>query len=592
MKKISREEFIKTSSFALAAALSPMSIYKVNHNPNPGVDESMINRLVKGNEKSVENYLKRENEPQRFQYYRNLSGPFASLSAAYCHPKSSYYKSKEVLDSLENTIDKLLKLQYPNGTLDAGGNRQSPPDTAFLLNSLCPAAKILKSNNYQELSNVKNQLDKFLLKAGEGIRTGGVHTPNHRWEESSILAQLYSIYKDDKYLKRIDQWLEEGIYMNEDGNYPERSRNYSIVENEAYIHLGEILNQSKFFDIVKRSLTTNYYYMELNGELVCLDSRRQDQYKPISALNTYLLYRFMAIHENDGFLSAIAREIEALEGFEQRVLSYALPLFMTSSVLIKELPKISQLPENYTKHFVGSDLVRIKRGDSTASIFGGNDKPIIISSGRSCIPTFFTFRKRYAILEYARLSTNFFNIGYVRPDGVIKEGNKYILKEKKEAYYYHPMPKNKLNKNGDYALTESVDRRFWSKMDFGDRPRTTLTQDSQIIIEENDNTFKIDLDINGPENVEVTLELCFNEKGKLEGVTRDHEDDDFFLESGFAKYSLGNDIIEVGPGKMEHTNIRFIDGEEYSTHFGTLKSKGKHLYITGLVPFKHSITIK
>ncbi len=237
MSKISRGEFIKTSSLALAASLVPNSMFSINDFQNSQEDENLMNRLVKGNDKLVERYLQHMDVIRQIQHYRNLSGSFASLSAAYCHPKSIYFKSKDVLSGLDQIINELLTLQYPNGTLDSGGNRQSPPDTAFLLNSLCPAANILNKNDFQELIDVKKNLKTFLLKAGEGIRKGGVHTPNHRWEVSSVLARLYALFKDEKYIQRIDEWLAEGIYQNEDGNFLERSRNYSVVEDNAFIIL-------------------------------------------------------------------------------------------------------------------------------------------------------------------------------------------------------------------------------------------------------------------------------------------------------------------------------------------------------------------
>ena len=592
MKKISRSNFLKTTSLALAATFTPKKIFGENNNDGAIIDESMIARLVKANDKSVEKILKEPNEPQKYQNYRKLSSSFSFLAAAYCHQKSFYFKSKEVLNGLDQKIEKLFSFQYPNGTLDAGGNRQSPPDTAFVLEHLCASAEIFDKNNFQEIVQINKKLKQFLINAGEGIRTGGVHTPNHRWEISSILAQMYSLFKDQKYIERIDEWLAEGIYINEDGNYPERSRGYSIVESNAFIHIAEKLNRPKLYDIVKKNLVANYYYMEANGELVSLDSRRQDQYNNISIAYVYLIYRYMAIKENDEFLAAVTREIETLDEFNNIVLDNAFPLIMASSILSSELPKSQKLPINYSKYFVQSDLVRIKRGDNTASIFAGNDQPFIIASGRSCIPTFFTFRKRFAILEYARLSTSFFNTGYVRGDGLKKEGNKYILTEKKEAYYYHPLPKDKLNERGDYNLTESLDGRYWSKLDFDLRLKTTLTLESKITIEEIDNTFKIDIDVNGAENVEVTLDLCFRKGGAIEGGIPGAEEDEFFLENGFAKYTFGNDSIEVGPGKLEHTNLGQLDGELYSTHFGSIRGKGEHLFITGLIPFKHSITIK
>ena len=592
MKKISREDFIKMSSVGILGALSTPNVLLTSSLPTHSRDESILIRLVEANDKTVARLLQTISDPQIRQYYRNLSGSFSNLTAAFSHPKSAYYGSLDVLHVLDSIIDKLQGLQYPDGTLDSGGNRQSPPDTAFLLDSLCSAAMILNENENQEIATVKTKLDDFLLAAGEGIRTGGVHTPNHRWEICSVLAKLYKLYGHRKYVDRIDEWLSEGVFQNADGNYPERSRNYAVVENQAFITIGEILNRPEFFEIVSRNLTTNYYYMELDGELVSLDSRRQDQFRPISSWKTYNTYRYMAIYENSDFFASIARQIEKFENFDRFILSRALPNFMSNSVLIKEMPYGIPLPTTFTKHFKKSDLVRIKRANRTASIFGGNDLPLTVASGRSCNPTFFTFRKGLAILEYARLSTSFFNTGYVRSDGLIKEGNRYILYEKKEAYYYDPLPENKRNEKGDYELTPSLDGRFWSKMDFGARPKTTLTLESKIIIEEVDHSFKIDIEIVGTEHVEVTLDLCFRDGGKFDGVLKGMHDKDFFLEGSSARYVYGTDTIEVGPGKHEHKNIGRLDGEVYSTHFGSIKGTGQHLYITGLVPFTHTLTIK
>ncbi|GLR19604.1 hypothetical protein [Portibacter lacus] len=596
-----RNEFLKTTALGLASTFIPLQFYSMDKNNERETDEVFMAKLLEANEKYVANYLQSMDNPMAWQYYRRLSGGVAALSAGYCHPKSSNFRSPKVMEALDQIISRLNELQYPNGTLDSGGNRKSPPDTAFLLESLCPAYHILSSNeDFTELADVKKKLETFLLKAGEGLRTGGVHTPNHRWVISSVLAQLYAIFGDQKYLDRIDEWLAEGIYMNEDGQYPERSRNYSVVENSAFIHLGEILNRPELFENVSKNIDSTFYYMEADGELVALDSRRQDKYAPISITRFYRIYRFMAIHENSGFFAAIARKIEDLRDFNRIVLSSALPHFMANQMLSQEMPKSAKLPEDYTKHLKASNLVRIKRGDITASIFGGTDKPLTVASGRSTNPTFFTFRKGEAVLEYARLSSSFFSMGYFRSDGLRIEGNDYLLSEKKEAYYYHPLPASKRNKAGDYELTESLDGRFWSKMSFDERPKDTLEFNSEIKVTEDDGAFSIDLDITGEENVEVTLELCFRAGGVLEGVSKGYSDDDetdeneidYFLNEGYATYSSGGDTIKVGPGKSEHMRVSRIDGEVYSTHFGSIKGKGMHLYITGLVPFKHTITIE
>ena len=231
MNKTNRKDFLKTSSMALASSFISRHLRGHEDEKEPEFDEAFMTQLLETNEVSVANYLKSIENSFGRQYYRNLSGGFAVLAAGYCHPKSSNFRSQNLLPGLQKTIDRLLALQYPNGTLDSGGNRKSPPDTAFLLESLCPAANILRSHHdFEELSGVKKKLDTFLLSAGEGLRTGGIHTPNHRLVVCSVLAQLYALFKDKKYLVRIGEWLAEGIYIDQDGQFPERSRNYAVVE--------------------------------------------------------------------------------------------------------------------------------------------------------------------------------------------------------------------------------------------------------------------------------------------------------------------------------------------------------------------------
>jgi len=261
-------------------------------------------------------------------------------------------------------------------------------------------------------------------------------------------------------------------------------------------------------------------------------------------------------------------------------------------LLLKEIATSKRLDNSFAKLLPQSGLARIRRQDSSASIFGGNDKPVIIASGRSTTPDFFTYRKGSAILEYVRMSTNFFNTGYFRSDGVQREGNTYTLHEKRNACYYQPLPKGKRDKNGDYSLSESTDGRFWSKMDFESRPATTLTLDSSIVIQEDNGSYAVRFTMDGPQGVEISIELCFKSGGTLDGVVPALETDDFFLKKGFARYMCGNDVIEIGPGKHEHSNVSMLDGEEYSTRIGTIKGKGLHVYITGLLPFNHSMTIR
>lgn len=592
MDKISRSTFLKISALGLAGAAKPGSLYSLTPNMDDSVrDDTLLKRAVQTNDLRVDEYSESLNRYEQTRYYRPLSNAFATFTASYCQPESKYYRSRYVLDNMDNILSQLLDAQYPNGTLDSGGNRQSPPDTAFYLENMCPAAVVLMQAAVDQSKKVQAKLRVFLVRAGEGIRTGGVHTPNHRWIVCAMLARLYALFSDDIYVHRLDEWLAEGLYLNEDGNYPERSRNYSIVEGSSLITIGRLLNRPELFDIVRKNLESNYYYMEPNGELITLDSRRQDQNYTVDIARYYFLYKYLAHHYKDDFFAAISKQIEGFDGFDRYVLSNLI-VFMEQPGLLAEIPTDRKLPTNYVKEFPASSLVRIRRGNITASIFGGNDKPLIVASGRSVNPTFFAFRKGAAILHSARLSTSFFSTGYVRSDGLTRSGNRYTLSERKEAYYYHPMPVDERHPDGDYELTQSVDGRFWSKMAFDKRPKDTLALETTIVFTENNGSFRMNVWVDGPRDINVILEFCFKKGGKLEGVATGENEDDYFLKSGIARYSFGDDMIEVGPGKYEHNNLRGLDGEVYSTHFGTIKGEGMHVYLTGITPFNHSLTIK
>jgi len=501
---------------------------------------------------------------------------------------------------MEEITSELIEQQNPNGTLDSGGNRQSPPDTAFLIEHLGPAATILSQSNSSLTDGLNDKLSGFLRNVGEGLISGGVHTPNHRWVVSAALARLYILYNDKRYLKRMDEWLAEGVFIDDDGQFPERSRNYAAVEDRSLMIIGHLLNRPELFEIVKKNLLSTYYLMEENGELITLDSRRQDQNYLVSVSMYYLLYRYFAIYYDDELFAAIVKKIEAIPHFKRGILSKSLIDFLYVPILFEELPESTLLPTNYTKDFLLTNLVRIKRSNKTATIFGGNDRPIIVASGRSTNPSFFTFRKGKAILEYARLSSSFFRTGYFRSQGISRDGNAYKLHETKEAYYYQPMSVGSRNPEGDYQLSQSPDGRFWSKMDFESREKSNIqVLNTDISIHERNGGFEMGIDVSGPKQVEVVLELCFREGGNLDNYNRnsDHvissgNKQDFFLQQGYGTYQSENDTIRFGPGKADHKSIRRIDGELYSTHFGSIKGKGSHVYLTGYTPFKHTITIE
>ena len=590
MNKIKRNTFLKMGALTMLAPFADslfLTAMPVKQSGATGDDEALLKKLLAANDQQVEQLLKVPVTGLVFS--RRTGSDIAVLSAAYCSAGSKFYHEGPVIQKFDELLRLLVNAQSEDGTVDIG-NLESPPDTAFLLELLCAAASILEKDHSPALQHINQLLKNFIVKSGEALAKGGVHTPNHRWVVCAALAHINSLYPNKSYINRIAEWLGEGIFIDADGHYPERSRTYDYVENNSLIAMARLLNKPELLNAVRKNLSMSWYYIEPNGDMVTTDSRRQDQWIGRDKLGYYLHYRYMAIRDNNAAFAGIATVMETLPGFQEEVLSRSLFRCLENPVLLKMLPVATMPPVNYEKLFTTSALLRIRRQDAATTVFGGADWPIIIASGRSNSPNFYAYRKGQAILKYMRLSTNFFSTGYFYSDGIRKEGDHYILHKTLDVPYYQPLPKNLRNSKGDYKLSPSIDGRFWNKMDFGNRPTSNIKKlDTTITFRETAAGNELIFDITGQSGVAVTIELCFATGGKLSGVSQT-ANGDYLLENGMGQYEAGGDTIRFGPGTVAHKTIRNLEGERYSTHFGTLRTEGMHVYLTGVTPFKHTLT--
>lgn len=576
-----RSEFIRVSSLAALAPLGG-SVFGA---PRPADrDEAFFKKILAINDAIVGDILATI-QAANLKFGRKIAYDISSLAAAWACPESRYYHDSALVEKLQILVDFLRSSQAPDGTVNVG-NLESPPDTAFVVEIVSPGAHILSKETAPELATVNAGLKQVLVQAGNALLTGGVHTPNHRWVVCAAMAQINAIYPNSRYGQRINEWLGEGVFIDADGHYPERSGTYSSVEDNAFITIARLMNKPALFGPVRKNLEMYRYYIEENGELVSNDSRRQDQYAPRMAGIFYLSYRYMAIRDKNPDFAAVAQQIETTRLFKEEVLDRALPMVMENALLQQQLPEAAPMPDEYVRFFPTSSLLRVKRRDMACTLFGGVDQPLIIASGRSCSPDFFSFRRGKAILKYLRLSSGFFSTGYFYSEGMRRDGLKYILHKKLQVPYYQPLPANKRKPSGDYKLSPSIDDRFWNKMDFSNRPVSNVKiLDTRVVFSEITGGVQLEIDINGMQQVPVTIELCFPEEGKLSGSLK-QVGSDYFLQSGFGELEIGGDRIQFGEGGMEHQTIVNLEGERYSTHFGSLRTSGKRVFITGYSPFK------
>ena len=193
--------------------------------------------------------------------------------------------------------------------------------------------------------------------------------------------------------------------------------------------------------------------------------------------------------------------------------------------------------------------MRIRRDNTTASIFGGTDwhnrrstlgRPTAIreiASGLSTNPTFFKLGKGAAILDSVRMSPRFFSTGHFRSDGVSRHGGGWRLSDEVEVPYHLPLPQRYRRRDGNYAL--GSEGRFYSKMDFPHRPKQYKVLETSVTIRQlGDSGFDLAFDVDGPAT-SLTIELCFRTGGTLTGVVPATGDGNFQLVDGEGAYTVG-----------------------------------------------------
>ena len=487
------------------------------------------------------------------------TGGYISLWAISVSCKESiHYASSNLIRCIEKGAQYLTKNQHSDGTIDLlSSNFHSPPDTAFSVDNVAVAYQLISGVKGAE--NALIPLKKYLLKAGEALIVGGIHTPNHRWVVAAALLKLHAIWLDKRYVACAEEWLLEHIDIDPDGQYTEKSAGgYTAIVNRMLIEMAKGLKKPEILDAVRKNLNMTMYYVHPNGEVVTEASNRQDK-GTIKFLNSYYYsYRSLALLDQNGEFAAMCKLIDKSSVYGK---SEHLNHFLLEPELWKELPAVKNIPTNYVKTFPYSGIVRIRRGQWDTTILSNN-------------PGFLTFHKGNAVLQGMRIAASFFGKGQFQSSEIKQDGNKWILKNALEGPYYQPYPKDKIDPQGDL-----------SKMPRTVRPKSEVQNlNYQVEISEHEEGISVDFDIKGTEGVPVTLELIFRPGGKLNGVNpvAGKLNSNLFADKE-GTYSVGEDTIKFSPGLVVHKGINLR---------GALPSiEAPTVYLTGITPFKHTLKL-
>lgn len=485
----------------------------------------------------------------------SAAGILRDGAAAFFHPESRFHKSESLYERMELAAGFLLRSQRQDGNIDLiTTNFNSPPDTGFVVHNVATAAKLAQLYQHRKLFSL---LKDFLIRAGHGMAKGGIHTPNHRWVVCAALAQIHELFPDARYPRRIDQWLAEGIDIDEEGQFIERSTSvYNATSDDALVVMAHKLKRPELLNPVRKNLDAMTYLLHPTGEVVTEISRRQDLNARGTMARYWFSLRYLAIRDRNGQYASMLRFIEPDH--------VRLASLMEYPDLQKNPPAPTALPDNFEKYYPLSKVTRIRRGKTSLTILHeGSSRWLSIHHGQ-------------AVINAVRFATAFFGKGQFVPEFVEKRDGKFHFKQELEAPYYQPITDSNLL---------PVHRGNWSSL----KPQRLKTEINRLTyatsIQERPHGLDIVVKAEGTDGIPLALEVNLREGGEVKGVVpAPNVVDAFLLKAGHADYQMGSDIIRFGPGQYKHAYTQVRGAHD--------KLPGPSVYITGYTPFQYTLSFE
>lgn len=516
--------------------------------------------MVARNDETIASYIERQNTdpksrwrgaiPDRYGLHQphTAAGILATGMAALAHPQSKYHGSDELRERMHMAVEHLERVQTADGNFDLlTTNFNSPADTAFLNLNTANAASLARKHGDAE---VFGWLEPILENNGRGLVDGGIHTPNHRWIACASLALLHGLYPERKeYVDRVEQWLAEGIDIDSDGQYSEQSTTvYNAHVDKALCMVADRMNKPELLEPVRRNLQAMLYLLHPGHEVVTEISKRQDRNIVGTMAAYWFALRYMARKDQDGQYETLVQHLEP-----QRA---SLPQWMDFAVLQAEGPKPKPVPQDYEKPFPKSNLVHIRRGETSATL---------VTAGNSRI---FALRRGNAVVNAVRFASAFFGKAQFVPEGGGKRGGVYRMTQELEGPYFQPFVPSKKQPWG-------VDQ--WYEMRVG-REQTEVAKLRYVAeVKERRKGFDVRVVADGTDWVPLAIEVNLRAGGVIEGVEElDHTEDAYLLRDGWATYTRDGDSLRFGPGMGETTYTNVRGAQE--------KLSGPSVYLTMYTP--------
>ena len=468
-------------------------------------------------------------------------GSATLLGYAYLLPESRFFEHEELRLRIDAAARFAQAARRPSGRFDlVTTNFDSAPDTAFVVQAVAPLVKLARrSNGVRGAAELAESLGELIRISVPGIVSGGFHTPNHRWVILSALAQARELFPDLDIDEPIGAYLAEGIDINEDGEYTERSAGvYNAICNRSLRLAAACLGNVDLLVPVRKNLDLSYHLLNGDGTIVTSLSSRQDHGLRVVPTGLIDSYYHMGRMDGNGFYAAVADWLWAQGGDS---LPWALHPFVEYPQWRSTDMVRAELPETFTRVYARSGLWRHRNGRLSASVAANITRPVEIAFG--------------SIESMAvKISSTYFATGQFRGEHFRVANGRVCLRHKGR----NPLYSEREYDRPVYWLPvgHEVKTEDWREVR---KRRPTYEMDPlELQLETVPLTDGFDVQIvsfGGVDGVPLQVECLFSPGGVMEldsALLRVERGGTAFLKAGFATYRIGAEAISVGPGNLQH----------------------------------------
>jgi hypothetical protein len=496
---------------------------------------------------------------------------FASLTTLYLTPDSRYYHSAELLERMHLAFQFILRSQHEDGTIDGYfcGDVRAASNVAFASHPLLRAYRWLTREHAQHEALLQ-QIETFLRKGIRAIKSKPLFTANHLWTAAAVLVEFDKIFVDSEAVLKAEDYLRDGIDINNDGVYSEGSPISSMVSNTMLLSIGEKLNRPLLIEFVRRSLNFLLHTFHANGEVATEFSHRKGEETGLPS--GYGVWKKMSIIDHNGYFATAADLTLTTylrcfhNGFIRPYLNRPNPnvkngqgsrFFMTSDIgdllaieseinndWITQLP----IPQQYEVTYPQSHIARIRSGNMSATIIGTDKILFALQNGNAIIDG---FRIKYAYHGFR---------DYV-PTALKVDGKTYITQNEIIQWVCRPTPQR----------------------------REVIALNLQILvkIDRVSDGFEIHITTHNGERIPIQLEFGLRKQGTLSIGDREYDLNQtnmVFLGKEPAKIVNGDDEIQINGGVTTHKI--YTDDDDW-----TMNRETARLILTPITPYNGVIRI-